>query len=109
MLNMSVLSAAASVGTEMVKTRVEIPAMVTPSTELIKTTRRSEALLSAVAAGLTNQKLRKRGIVFRLNHTAAAFATADESPEHASFIFNFPFSIINLVLFLISAASSNIV
>jgi hypothetical protein len=40
-----VLSAVANVGTEIMNTRVEIPAMVTPRTELTRTRRRTVSLL----------------------------------------------------------------
>jgi hypothetical protein len=40
---MSVPRAAAKVGTEIINTRVEIPAMVTPMTELIRISRRARA------------------------------------------------------------------
>ena len=42
---MSVLSAVASVGTEIMKTRAETPAMVTPKMELTRTRRRMVSLL----------------------------------------------------------------
>ena len=90
---MSVLSALASVGTEIMNTRVEIPAMVTPRTELARIKRRSAALLSAVSAGFTNRRLQNAELP-SLNHTAAAFTTQNESRE----ILNFQFSIIHYPL-----------
>ena len=53
---MSVWSAAANVGTEMTNTRVEIPAMITPKTELMSTRRRTASRSCVDNGDVTGRK-----------------------------------------------------
>ena len=52
---MSVWSAAAKVGTEIMNTRVEIPAMVTPMTELMSTEPANRRRYQSIAVNVTGQ------------------------------------------------------